>query len=278
MNDKNILVLYHANCLDGFGAAYAAWRRFEDSADYVPVNYGDSPPDVTGKEVYILDFSYKRDVLLEMEAKAKSLLVLDHHKTAQEDLEGLDFAIFDMDRSGCVIAWEHFHHSYAPAALRLIQDRDLWRFHMSITKPFSAALRAFVPQTFEAWDYAISSLAATHELARRGEDLLAVFDKDVAELAKRSHAIRLRGFDGLACNATPKYASELGNVLAEESGTFAAIYSFDGATQLWYYSLRSVGDFDVSEIAKHWLGGGHKNAAGFSTKLLTGFAKSEFNI
>ena len=33
------VVLYHAECADGFGAAWALWRRFP-SADYRPVKHG----------------------------------------------------------------------------------------------------------------------------------------------------------------------------------------------------------------------------------------------
>jgi oligoribonuclease NrnB/cAMP/cGMP phosphodiesterase (DHH superfamily) len=262
--NKNILVLYHANCLDGFGAAYAAWVKFGDSAEYIPVQYGISPPIVTGRDVYILDFSYKRAVLEEMKASAKSLLVLDHHKSAQEDLDGLDYAIFDMSRSGAIMAWEYFHSYPCPVGLELIQDRDLWLFKHDNTKAFTAALRAFIPMEFESWSFNLGELGA-NELADRGRDLLQVFNQDIEGFAKNSHKITLSGIEGLACNVPPKYSSELGNVLAKESGTFGATYCFDGASNLWLYSLRSIEDFDVSKIALEFGGGGHKNAAGFSS-------------
>ena len=100
------LVLFHANCNDGFGAAWVAHRKFGSDAKYQPVQYGDAPPrNVEGREVYILDFSYKRDVLLALHEQAESLLVLDHHMTAKDDLEGLEFAQFDLERSGATIAW-----------------------------------------------------------------------------------------------------------------------------------------------------------------------------
>jgi nanoRNase/pAp phosphatase (c-di-AMP/oligoRNAs hydrolase) len=264
---KNTMVLYHANCLDGFGAAYAAWVKFGDSAEYIPVQYGNSPPIVTGKDVYILDFSYKRAVLEEMRASAKSLLVLDHHKSAQEDLDGLDYAIFDMSRSGAIMSWEYFHNHSCPTGLELIQDRDLWLFKYEDTKPFTAALRAFVPMEFDSWNaYLTKSNAKV--LSSRGKDILKVFNQDIEGFAKQSHKITLSGIEGLACNVPSKYASELGNILAKESGTFGVTYCFDGASNLWLYSLRSIGDFDVSKIALEFGGGGHKNAAGFSSKSL----------
>lgn len=268
MANNKTLILYHANCLDGFGAAYAAWRKFGDSADYLPVNYGNPPPDVSGKEVYILDFSYPREVLIQMHANAESLLVLDHHRTAQANLEGLDFAVFDMERSGCVMAWEYFFPcAPVPLMLLLIQDRDLWRFERLATKAFCEALRGLVAMDFEAWDDALHQCKS---LTQQGEALLQVFDADIQALLPRQHPWNHDGITGLAVNALPKYASELGNKLAQASGTFGLVYSYDGASKQWHYSLRSIGDFDVSEIAKVFGGGGHKNAAGFSTKELLG--------
>jgi hypothetical protein len=34
------LIIYHAHCTDGFGAAYAAGCKFGDMAEYLPRNYG----------------------------------------------------------------------------------------------------------------------------------------------------------------------------------------------------------------------------------------------
>ena len=266
---QDTIVIYHADCLDGYGAAYAAWKKFGDSAEYIPAHYGNPPPDVTGKDVYILDFSYPREVLLKMHMRARNLLVIDHHKTAQADLIELPFAKFDMSKSGCILAWGHFHpDSTIPFGLELIQDRDLWLFKMQSTKAYCEALRNLVDRSFIAWDFHLAS-SNCFELTERGEDLLAVFNADIDTLVKRAHAARLSGIGFTACNASPKYASELGNLLAKITGKPAAIYSFNGATGSWDFSLRSEGDFDVSEIAKRYGSGGHKNAAGFSTKTIS---------
>jgi nanoRNase/pAp phosphatase (c-di-AMP/oligoRNAs hydrolase) len=261
---QDTIVIYHDDCLDGYGAAYAAWKKFGDSAEYIPAHYGNPPPDVTGKDVYILDFSYPREILLKIRMRARNLLVIDHHKTAQADLIELPFAKFDMSKSGCILAWEHFHpEDKAPFGLELIQDRDLWQFHIPETKAYCEGLRNLIIRSFIAWDFHLAT-ENCFELAERGEDLLAVFSADITSLAKRAHTAKFVGTEFMACNATPKYASELGNLLAKTTGKPAAIYSYNGATQRWDYSLRSVGDFDVSEIAKNFGGGGHKNAAGFS--------------
>lgn len=278
------LILYHANCLDGFGAAYAAWHKFGGEAEYIAVNYGNPPPDVTGKDVYILDFSYPREVLIEMYAKARSLFVLDHHKTAQAALEGLPYAHFDMDKSGCRLAWEYFHKGFEiPTLLKHIEDRDLWRFKYDNTEAVCQALRDTVAMDFEVWDYYVrlQHTKGLLNLTVLGLKLLAIFERELDDLEKFAHPLVFSMADDIMCytadfsprtalavNANAKYASKLGNRLAAKSGTFGATYYYDGASSRWNFSLRSIGDFDVSEIAKYYGGGGHKNAAGFSIESL----------
>lgn len=253
---KPLLVLYHANCLDGVAAAWAV-RNFNANCELVPVSYSDTPPDVTGRDVDIVDFSYKRDVLLEMKAKANSLLVLDHHKSAQEELEGLDFCIFDMERSGCVIAWDYYGWDIpTPRLLSIIQDRDLWRFAYPETKAVTAALFSYelTPDLIEEKSHSLP------ELASEGEALIRQSNSSVSRMIKTSlQWWSIAGYRVPVIN-TNMYHSEIGSILAQDH-PFAATYhdTPNGRS----FSLRSVGRFDVSEIAKSFGGGGHRNAAGF---------------
>jgi hypothetical protein len=112
------LVIYHAACRDGFAAAWAA-KFIMPNAEVFEGFYGQEPPDVTGRDVFLVDFTYRHNVMLVLAQQAKSLTILDHHKTAQADL-GDDFAKtvqlyglttpvivhFDMARSGAGIAWD----------------------------------------------------------------------------------------------------------------------------------------------------------------------------
>ena len=85
------ICIYHGNCADGFTAAWAVWRMFGDDVEFVPGVYGHEPPDVAGKHVLMVDFSFKRAVLETMATSAKSIVILDHHKTAAEDLAPSSF-------------------------------------------------------------------------------------------------------------------------------------------------------------------------------------------
>lgn len=82
------LCIYHGGCADGFAAAWAVWRALGE-IDFHPGIYGEAPPDVTGRDVIMVDFSYKRPVIAAMAATCRTMLILDHHKTAREDLAGL---------------------------------------------------------------------------------------------------------------------------------------------------------------------------------------------
>src|SRR4051812_11484396 len=103
--NENILVVYHARCNDGFCSAWVA-RKAMPNAQFYPASHGQKPPDVTGKNVFVLDFAYKRDVLLGMNRQAKSLTLIDHHKTAAADLGDLDFCKFDMSKSAARLTWD----------------------------------------------------------------------------------------------------------------------------------------------------------------------------
>lgn len=263
MVNENIVILYHKNCLDGFGAAYAAWRFLGDSAAYIPVTYGEEPPYLKDKSVFILDFSYPRATILDIKRQADTLLILDHHKTAQEALSGLDYAVFDMGKSGCRLAWEYFHPSKSiPRLLELIEDRDLWKFRYEETKAVTAALFDLWPTEFNHWDTLVKDEDELNKLFFRGKDLCLINTREVEKAFNVKHKVTLNGVQGLAANASPKISSELGNRLATESGTFGLVYSYDGAKNDWMCSLRSVGSFDVSELAKIYGGGGHRNASG----------------
>ena len=111
------VVLYHGDCSDGFGAAWALWKQFP-KAEFKAVKHGYPPPtNLQGRHIVIVDFSYNRETLEAMAQEAASLQVLDHHITAQDALAGLPYAYFDLKKSGAVLAWEWDHQQPAPWVL-----------------------------------------------------------------------------------------------------------------------------------------------------------------
>ena len=260
-----IYVLYHKNCMDGKGAAYAAYKKFGNSAKYIEVQYGEPVPEMTdAKEIYILDFSFPKDILYKL-AETSKVVVLDHHKTAQADLEGVEFAIFDMNKSGAQLAWEYFFPDCPePMNIACIGDRDLWKFNIPITKTFSAGAYTYVKSYKD-----LDSFSAD-DLARKGDAILEYQSQLIESLLSNSY-ISVEDHGGVKylvakCN-TPVLQSEVGNELLNRFPTadFAWVYREDG--EKVYVSLRSKdGKQDVSQIAKLYGGGGHRNASGLTLK------------
>ncbi|HUY61182.1 MAG TPA: DHHA1 domain-containing protein [Candidatus Dormibacteraeota bacterium] len=249
------LVIYHGDCPDGFGAAYAAWKRFGETATFVAARHGDPPPPVDGRAVLIADFSYPRPVLLALAERARELLVLDHHRSAQAELGDLPFCQFDMERSGAVMTWEHLHQEPVPPLLQYVQDRDLWRHALPETAEVSAALSAH-PLDFQVWDG-----LSVETLRAEGLALLRYQTQLVDRMVARAHPLEILGVQVPAVNS-PVLQSELGDRLATGQ-PFAAIW-WQGGDGLARWSLRSTpAGADVSEIARRYGGGGHRNAAGF---------------
>ena len=297
------LCIYHGNCADGFTAAWAVWKRFGDAWDYHPGIYQNDPPDVSRRDVVLVDFSYKREVLRDLGRKARSVLVLDHHKSAADDLaedkstgsgpavlrvddwtgaltwerhqqnvsqdemEGAPFAniyaFFDMHRSGAGIAWDFFNpHVGRPALVNYAEDRDLWRFRLPNSREANAFIFAH-EYRFNEWDMlALSFDHALEKVIAAGSAIERKHHKDVAELtAALKRRMNIAGHDVWVASLPYTLTSDAGHLMATGE-PFAACYwdTPDGRV----FSLRSTDDgMDVSEIAKLFGGGGHRNAAGF---------------
>ena len=256
------MCIYHGNCADGFGAAWVV-RKALGEIDFHPGKYQEPPPDVTGKDVVMVDFSYKRPVLLEMAEKANSILILDHHKTAAEDLLDLPANVtakFDMGRSGAMLTWEHFFPGETPPALLLhIEDRDLWRFALQNTRQIQANVFSF-PYDFQVWDTLMAAAPAT--LAAEGEAIERKHFKDIRELlGVTTRDMVIGGHRVPVANLPYTMSSDAGHELAK-GRPFAACYWDTPEGRV--FSLRSSDDgADVAEVAKQYGGGGHRNAAGF---------------
>lgn len=286
---SDILVIYHANCADGFTAAWAAWKYFGANAEYYPATHGNPPPDVAGKHVVIVDFCFKRGVLDEMAEKALSILVLDHHKTAEADLAGIATpkmawedhiqdahlqdplqmtrlpyvrALFDMERSGAGITWDFFHPGVLrPNLVNYVEDRDLWRFSLTHSREVNAYVFAH-EYTFLEWDRLRAYLTNIDSAADMGAAIEKKHHKDVRELVQATRRTMVIGGHKIpVANIPYTLTSDAGHLMAQGE-PFAACYWDTSEGRV--FSLRSSDDgLDVSEIAGRYGGGGHARAAGF---------------
>lgn len=266
-------ILYHDKCFDGFTAAWAAWKRFGDTAEYIPVSYGQaSYADTTDQDdVYLLDFCYPAHVLRTL--SANRLIILDHHKTAEADLALMKFnehdeVIFDMERSGAGIAWDYFHMEPRPKLVDYAEDHDLWRYAL----PFSRSIRAYmhtIPYDFQSWTYLEDSLeVGFRECVNGGNYVMGFMKQQIKMIADNAVMRKLVKYGPLVpvVNATTLF-SEVGEELnLRFPDAYYSAYYFDTAEGTRKWGLRTKQPYtDVSVVAQMFGGGGHKGAAGFTT-------------
>lgn len=292
------MVIYHGKCVDGFTAAWAAWRKWGNEPEYIACHYGEPPPEaLTGKHVLIVDFSFSRDTIVRLlnEAEAASIVILDHHKTAQSDLEPFQFvesrpgevgpddiplllhvrrvhgrppviALFDMERSGAGMAWDFINADLGPLRARprlvdLVEDRDLWRFRHGDDSRFLHLALTSGETSFQRWEDACEFVDA---FVARGQAISAYRDMLVAEIAAPAEVFVIDDEEGISVDCPYSLVSDVCHYLLQKwpAARFAA--GIVRSEQFTTYSLRSTDDrADVSALAKRFGGGGHRNAAGF---------------
>jgi len=270
--EKPYICIYHANCIDGFAAAWAVRAHAEasdtlDAWEFYPAVHGTEPPDVKGRQVIIVDFSYKLDVMRKMLDDATTVTIVDHHKTAEADLtvlfeEGKISGVFDTTKSGCMLTWEFLFgpDEPPPPIFFHIQDRDLWKFALGGTREIAAMIFSY-DYDFAIWDRLVT--ADLNALRMSGGALERKHHKDIRELLSVcKYRMTIAGHDVPVANLPYTLSSDAGHEMAKGE-KFAACY-YDTPTGRCF-SLRSADDgLDVSEIAAQYGGGGHKHAAGFS--------------
>jgi oligoribonuclease NrnB/cAMP/cGMP phosphodiesterase (DHH superfamily) len=273
---KRPIVIFHKDCADGFGACWSFWRHFGDNAMYYAGSYNAPVPDVVDRDVYLVDFSYKHDQVETMLKFAKSVTLIDHHKSALEDLwplqaKGLDMKFCSNEKSGAMLAWEFMQtirqkKETTPRMIAYIQDRDLWRFELPGSKEVSMFLFSH-EYDMKVWDKFMK--ATKREIdgyIKLGAILEKKHIKDVNEMirvAKRYVDLGEYKYVPLL-NVPYLMASDAGTIMSMDA-PFSATYYDNRDNRI--FSLRSNKDnpsaADVSAIAFAYGGGGHFHAAGF---------------
>lgn len=278
-------IFYHSNCMDGLCAAWVIWyalqnKRAIDEADITlqAVHYQAPLPEFDYQRqdiVYIVDFSYPREVLIALAEKCE-VVVLDHHASAEKQLSDLPFAYFDMNRSGAGMAWEYFYgtESEKPYVVEMVQDRDLWKFEVPGTKAFSTALQDN-PRRHDMmfWTAMVmQDQSIVRELIADGTVLLNNIDgilKNFIE-KKKYKIITWCGYQVALFNTTVLF-SEMGEYAYQQLQIDFSMSYFINADGRVIFSLRAPKNgVNVGELATTFGGGGHPGAAGFSYESMKG--------
>jgi hypothetical protein len=263
-----IRVFHHHPCPDGFCAAYCAWTRLGDRAQYVPYDHASppSPADFAGVHALMCDCCLARVPLAEAQRAALSLDVLDHHQSAADAcFDLLPEGSFDMGRSGAAMAWDFFHPGRPrPLMVERIQERDLGLDGDPASRAFCRHLDAIEP-SFAAWDRAASlagsELAAFLELGAAMEVEFASQARAMAASARPAMAFGRRA---MVANAPSSFASRIGSLLLADPLCEIALIWNSSDLRVAKLSLRSAPGRgpDVAALAATLGGGGHRHASG----------------
>lgn len=287
-----IYVLSHMDS-DGRFASYCAWRYYKGfitaeaaNLSFHEVQYGRPFPldvDTLTKDdtVYILDFSYSKEILDPVAAKVKKLQVLDHHESSKDQLIDRDYAYFDLSKSGALLAWEYFFpQEMPPLACLLTNDRDLWaKVYGDVTNHFEAWLHFDrVKQDFVKWDALVNNQAAMRNALEKGKliyehdlSIIAAFTGNPynfklceGHLYKRTdNHIKLTKF--VLYNGNQVLISELAESFYNANKDHATI-DYRVRNDVVTFSVRSP-DLKILNAKEYCIsqgGGGHPKAAGFS--------------
>lgn len=267
-------VVYHSPCNDGSGAAIGAWVARGDTVTYEKLAYHKdfNEAAIAGKNVVVLDASFKKDELLRLRTIAKKIMVLDHHDSAMRDLAGEAGCFFEMHNSGAMLSWHYFNGLDAapPKFISLIEDRDLWRWqYRDESEPLYYALRErSASSDFRAYIQYLEPEKLA-EIIAFGKTLVAanhIWCEQTAKQAQRS-IFKLPGTDvtyNIMCIevSNDKLVSELSEYLyTQHKMDFVMLWCKVGAK--YKISFRSNSPtINLGEIASALGGGGHKKAAG----------------
>lgn len=265
---KEIAVLYHGKCPDGFAGAYAAWKKFGDSASYIPVDHGDAPLEgLENREVYLIDFCYETAEQMDALAKtAKRLVVLDHHETARAFVENAPEHVYDKKRSGATIAWSYFHpETPMPRLMKYLEDGDLYHYTLPETRDIFSYLLV-LPSEFPAWDELARGLegdATRATILNKAAAYTEFFESLARSSVERAKKVRFEGYEVyfVATHPSITMKSYVGHELYEKLPPFALVVT--AHPNGFGVSIRGNGTVDVAKIAEKYGGGGHPGSAGF---------------
>lgn len=285
--DEIDIVIYHYPCCDGFGSAYIVKRYYQETNNtrdikYIGVGYGSKVPNVKDKNVLICDYSYPLSVMKKIQCLARSVLIIDHHKTAQHDLKSIDDSckIFNMDHSGAVLTWKYFYSDIeVPMMLQYIEDIDIWKKELPDNDAFSAWFNT-IDTTFELYDTICTCPGELEKGIEIGKSFIRINRFNKLKIASKS-APKLIEFTNRGMSEYKMVAHVNSSVLASDIGhcafdvhpfiDFSTVYSVKDYSNTTTFSLRSTNyHTDVGTLSKNYLGsGGHHNASGAMIPAIT---------
>jgi oligoribonuclease NrnB/cAMP/cGMP phosphodiesterase (DHH superfamily) len=287
MSIYNIIV-FHYPCQDGLTSAWIAYHYHQLNCkllEMYPISNSDeiNLDRLKNKKVLFCDYCPSLDILNKIEDIAYEIKILDHHKSSMEKLSNKKYAIFDMNKSGAGLTWDYFFpDNYMPLFVKMIQDRDLWKWEIEESKDFTCGFHS-VLQTMDIYNF--EDLFDLYDELYDNYNLIGLYTT-IGNIINKNNNNRYKIIveEHLKCidiftfnnikyniciiNCMHEDASEIGNLISKNDNIdFAVLWSYNHNKKEYRVSLRSCGDIDTTIISTQYGGGGHKNASGFTTKI-----------
>ena len=280
------VVISHAQCSDGAGVVAVVKHHqdviLEDTncifsnieykyLDYNTYNIEELAKELTGKLVYVGDFSFKIEELEILEQYVEAIVVVDHHLDAfKNPSANKDNVHVDMTASGVLLAYQFFFgkpqdDKRPPYAIELLSDRDLWNFfYGDDARAFQFLLKKEgydVLDNYMSEDMEVSYTKLIDDLVPYYQDVENE-DKKYIEKASKAIPYDLNGITVYGLNLTSS-VSEVLNHVSRINKAPSLAYWFNGDTDTMQFSFRNyTDDVNVSTIANYIGGGGHEQASG----------------
>jgi len=258
---------YHHSDADGRCAGAIVYQSIlaKENIEMIEVDYKDVI-DINaiepGELIYIVDFSFKPNVMQEILKKTKVIIWIDHHKTAMEyDYGEALVGSRDNAASGCELTWRYINHSKLPEGVALIGDYDTWTFkYGDRTKYFHIGIETHntKPDSIFWEDLFKDNPKMIEDIIKEGITC-DTYRTNLTAAYRKSFGFETE-FAGYNCYALNLY--KLGSkAFGDKNKKYDICLSFVFDGNKWTVGLYSE-KVDVGKLAQKYGGGGHTGAAG----------------
>jgi len=272
MTNDNIICIHHTD-LDGMSSA-AIVRKSVHGVELRAMNYGDPIPDLSGRHVIMVDFSFQPfEHMVKLGQTAASFTWIDHHESVINEAKANKFAATycRVGLAACYLTWSHFQGGKPPQAIELLSKFDVWDFDErrdTEVLPFQYGMLSLPHSPTDViWDHVLQKKADLSGILERGAAVQAYLKEEQTGVAKAvAFETQVEGHPAIAINGT-KGSMAFDSVF--DPKRHELMVAFRWGKGGWSVSLYATNEkVDCGAICKKHGGGGHRGAAGFRCKEL----------
>jgi oligoribonuclease NrnB/cAMP/cGMP phosphodiesterase (DHH superfamily) len=277
------IVVFHYPCHDGLASAWITYMYHKlngEDIELYPIQYNMKLyiDRLKSKNVLFCDYTPSNMELEILEKECNSIKILDHHISAKERTNK-KYAFYDINRSGAGITWDYFFDKDRPNFINWIEDRDLWLWKYPESQKFHASFQ-LVLSTLEYNDFK-NMFILFDELYNNSDnkisyylnlgELINLSIQNKANNIACSHSKKINKYQNYnicIVNCPSDIISEVGSILTKDYNfDFIVLWRYNHPNKEYIVSLRANNKVNIANIAVKYGGGGHANAASFTTKI-----------